>query len=209
MRHIKVISFDAEGTLVTPDFTDSVWHKAIPSLYAEKKGMDSTQANEVVTKEYEEIGEQRLEWYDINYWFRYFQLGSPETMIQSCMDKLQYYPEVIEVLSSLSKQYKLVIASGTPMELLYPMLQDMEPYLTRIFSAPSHYRQLKTPEFYRELCKAMNTQPEQVVHVGDNWQFDFLNPRQIGINACYLDRAGKDHQESISNLSELKSYLPG
>jgi len=33
MRNTKVVSFDVEGTLVTPDFSHAVWHKAIPSHY--------------------------------------------------------------------------------------------------------------------------------------------------------------------------------
>ncbi len=207
MSHIEVISFDAEGTLVTPDFSQSLWHEAIPALYAERNGMELAQAKEMVVMEYDKIGEQRIEWYDINYWFRYLQLGTPQTVIQMCQDKLCYYPEVIEVLSSLSKKYKLIIASGTPLELLCHLLQDIESYFDHIFSSTSHYKQLKTPDFYHEICKTMNIKPGQIVHVGDNWQFDFLNPKQVGINAIYLDRSGNNHQECISSLMELISYL--
>jgi len=207
MNHIEVISFDAEGTLVTPDFSQSLWHEAIPALYAQKKGIDLAQAKKMVTIEYDKIGDQRHEWYDINYWFRYLDLGTPESAMQSCQNKVHYYPEVAEVLSSLSSQYKLIVASGTPLELLHYLLQDIEPCFAHIFSSTSHYKQLKTPDFYLGMCRAMDFKPSQVVHIGDNWQFDFLNPKQVGINAFYLDRAGNNHQESISNLTELKSYL--
>ena len=205
MSHIKLISFDAEGTLVTPEFSQSLWHEAIPALYAERNGVELAQAKEMVITEYDKIGEQKIEWYDINYWFSYLQLGTPQTVIQMCQDKIRYYPEVIEVLSSLSKKYKLIIASGTPSELLCHLLQDIEPYFDHIFSSTSHYKQLKSPDFYREVCKTMNIKPSQIVHVGDNWQFDFLNPKQVGINAIYLDRSGNNHQECISSLIELIS----
>ena len=207
MNCIEVISFDAEGTLVTPDFSQSLWHEAIPALYAQKKGLDLAQAKKMVTIEYDKIGDQRHEWYDINYWFSYLDLGSPEPAIQSCQNKVHYYPEVAEVLSSLSSQYKLIVASGTPLELLRYLLQDIQPYFAHIFSSTSHYKQLKTPDFYLGMCRAMDFKPSQVVHIGDNWQFDFLNPKQVGINAFHLDRAGNNHQESISNLTELKSHL--
>jgi len=207
MTNIELISFDAEGTLVTPEFSQSLWHEAIPALYAERNGMELAQAKEMVVTEYDKIGEQKIEWYDINYWFRYLQLGTPQTVIQMCQDKICYYPEAIEVLSSLSKKYKLIIASGTPSELLCHLLQDIEPYFDHIFSSTSHYKQLKSPGFYREICKAMNIKPGQIVHVGDNWQFDFLNPKQVGINAIYLDRSGNNHQECIGSLIELIPYL--
>ncbi len=206
--HIKVISFDAEGTLVTPDFTHAVWHEAIPAFYARRNGIELAQAKKIVAMEYDKIGDQRVEWYDINYWFRYLHLEDSESVIKSCQDKVCYYPEVIEVLSSLSSQYKLTVASGTPVELLHYLLQDVEYYFAHIFSASSHYKQLKTPDFYLQVCQEMDVEPEEIAHVGDSWQFDFLNSRQIGINAFYLDRIGHDHGESLADLTQLKSCLP-
>jgi len=58
------------------------------------------------------------------------------------------------------------------------------------------------------VCQKMDVEPEEIAHVGDSWQFDFLNSKQIGINAFYLDRIGHDHQESLTDLTQLKSRLP-
>ena len=207
MRRIELISFDAEGTLVTPDFSETIWHEAIPALYAQKKGLDLAQARKFVTEQYNEIGVQRLEWYDIEYWFSCLDLGSSEPVIQSCLGKISYYPEITEVLSSLAGEYKLIVASGTPLKLLNCLLRDIEPYFVRIFSSISHYRQVKNPDFYLRICEEMRVEPAQVIHVGDNWQFDFLNARQAGLNAFYIDRSGKNHQQSLSDLTEFKRLL--
>jgi FMN phosphatase YigB (HAD superfamily) len=207
MKQIELISFDAEGTVVTPDFSQAIWHEAIPALYAQKQGLDLAQAKRRITDEYGRIGDQRLEWYDIEYWFSYLGLGSSEPVIQSCLGKISYYPEVTEVLSYLASEYKLIVASGTPLELLHCLLRDIKPYFVRIFSSVSHYRQLKNPDFYIGVCEEMSVKPSRVIHVGDNWQFDFLNAQQAGINALYLDRSGRDHQESLSDLSQLKQLL--
>ena len=94
MKRIEVISFDAEGTLVTPDFSQAIWHETIPVLYARKNDLELARAREIVAGEYAKVGDQRLEWYDIEYWFGYFQLGSPEPAIKSCVAKVGYYPEV-------------------------------------------------------------------------------------------------------------------
>lgn len=207
MSRIKVISFDAEGTLVTPDFSQAMWHEAIPALYAQKKGIDLAQAKEIIVEEYDKIGDQRMEWYDIKYWFRGLGLGDPEPVIQSCQDKSCYYPETTEVLSSLSGKYTLIVASGTPSELLDYLLRAITPYFTRVFSSTSHYQQLKNPDFYLGICKAMDVEPAQVVHVGDNWQFDYLNSKQVGMHAFYLDRSGQNYQDSITDLTQLKQLL--
>jgi len=202
-----VISFDAEGTLVSPGFSQAIWHEVMPLLYAEKNGVELASAKEIVAREYDKVGDQRLEWYDIEYWFRYFQLGSTEPAIQHCQAKVSYYPEVMEVLSSLEGRYKLIVASGTPLELLEPQLEGIKDYFARIFSSVSLCKQLKTPEFYDYVCESMGVNPAQIAHVGDNWQFDFLNSSQVGINAFHLDRAGNGQQGSLANLTELKSHL--
>jgi len=207
MKQIELISFDAEGTVVTPDFSEAIWHEAIPALYAQKKGLDLAQARRHIAEEYGRIGDQRLEWYDIEYWFSYLGLGSSEPVIQSCLDKIGHYPEVTEVLSSLASEYKLIVASGTPLKLLHCLLRDIKPYFVRIFSSVSHYKQLKNPHFYLSICEEMGVKPNQVIHVGDNWQFDFLNAQQAGINAFYIDRSGRNHQESLSDLTQLKRLL--
>jgi FMN phosphatase YigB (HAD superfamily) len=209
MKQIELISFDAEGTVVTPDFSQAIWHEAIPALYARKQGLDFAQAKRHIVEEYGRIGDQRLEWYDIEYWFSYLGLGSSEPVIQSCLSKIAYYPEVTEVLSSLASEYNLIIASGTPLELLHLLLREVKPYFVRVFSSISHYRQLKSPDFYLSICEEMGVEPSQVTHVGDNWQFDFLNARQAGMNAFYIDRAGINHQKSLSDLTQLKSlFIP-
>jgi HAD superfamily hydrolase (TIGR01549 family) len=207
MRRIELVSFDAEGTLVTPDFSEAIWHEAIPALYAQKKGLDIGQAKKCITEEYEKVGVHRLEWYDIEYWFNFLDLGSSEPVIQSCLNKIAHYPEVIEVLSSLASEYRLIVASGTPLKLLDCLLQDIKPYFVRMFSSISHYRQVKNPDFYLKICEEMSVKPGHVIHVGDNWQFDFLNARQAGINALYIDRSGANHQDSLGDLTQLKHFL--
>jgi putative hydrolase of the HAD superfamily len=207
MSQTKVISFDAEGTLVTTDFSEAIWHEAIPALYAQKNRMELARAKKIVRREYDRVGDQRLEWYDIRYWLKYFQLGAPEPVIQSCQAKARYYPEVAEVLASLNDEYELIVTSATPLELLNYLLHEVGHYFAHIFSSISHYKQLKSADFYLGICRELKLQPSELVHVGDNWQFDFLIPRQVGIRAFHLDRAGNSHQESLADLTQLKFHL--
>jgi len=208
MSEIKVVSFDAEGTLMTPDFSYAVWFEAIPERYAERNGIDFELARKTVEEEYRKVGDQRLEWYDVRYWFDKLGLGTPDSVMETCRSKVCYYPEVGEVLASLSGKYKLVIASGSTRDFLNHLLRDIEPYFTRVFSSLTDYKQLKTSEFYLRVCQAMGVQPERVVHVGDNLQFDFVAPREIGIQAFYLDRKQQsDGRNALTSLIQLKAYL--
>jgi HAD superfamily hydrolase (TIGR01549 family) len=208
LNEVKIVSFDAEGTLVTPDFSYAVWFESIPERYAERNGIDFEMARKVIEEEYRKVGDQRLEWYDVRYWFEKLDLGTPDQVMQRCVSKVRYYPEVKEVLASLSERYKLVVASGSTRDFLHHLLQDIEPYFTRIFSSLTDYKQLKTSEFYLKMCQVMGVKPSQVVHVGDNWQFDFVAPKEAGIQSFYLDRKRQtDHQNSMASLLQLNAHL--
>ncbi|MFH1087296.1 MAG: HAD family hydrolase, partial [Chloroflexota bacterium] len=63
--------------------------------------------------------------------------------------------------------------------------------------------------FYLHVCRQLGASPEEVLHVGDNRQFDYLFPRQVGIQAFHLDRKAETGQEqhTLGSLTELKSLL--
>ena len=133
----------------------------------------------------------------------------PMILMERYQSRVCYYPEVRDVLSSLSGRYRLVVASGSTREFLRYLLRDIEPYFTKVFSSISDHKQMKTSEFYLKMCQAMEVQPEQVVHVGDNWQFDFLAPSERGIRAYHLDRKGQaNYQNSLASLRQLRAHLP-
>ncbi|MCD6568415.1 MAG: HAD family hydrolase [Dehalococcoidia bacterium] len=207
MSRIKVVSFDAEGTLVTPDFSEAIWQEAMPALYAQKHGLEFEQARRSMIDKYAEVGDQKIEWYNIRYWFDLLALGDPGPAIERCLDKASCYPEVNEVLSSLKGKYQMVVSSGTPIDFLNHLLRDIDPFFSHVFSSTSHYQQIKCPEFYLAICQQLKVEPGEVAHVGDSRQFDFLIPQQIGINAFYLDRSGKEREGALVNLSQLESRL--
>jgi putative hydrolase of the HAD superfamily len=208
MSNIKIVSFDVEGTLVSTDFSYSIWFEAIPQYYAEKHGITMEQAKKAVTEEYEKIGDQRVEWYDIKYWFHKFNLGNYEPAMEQYHHRVNYYPEVMDILSSLGKKYKLIAASGSPKEFLHHLLRDSKPHFHRIFSSISDYKQIKTKDFYQKICQALDVPPEHILHIGDNWQFDFVAASEVGIQALFLDRKGQNnHQGSLTDLAQLKSFL--
>jgi len=204
---IEVVSFDMEGTLITPRFSELIWEHDIPRLYAERYGLPLEEAKRRVFAEYMEIGDERPEWYDIEYWFRRLELpGDWRELLQLRRDAIEPYPEVREVLERLSEDYKLIVTSNTIREFLEVQLQDLESFFTHVFSAPSDFGEVKkTASFYRRICDIVSVQPSSMAHVGDHWRFDYLAPRSIGVEAYYLDRVDEREGEHIvHNLEEFE-----
>jgi HAD superfamily hydrolase (TIGR01549 family) len=208
MNEFKIVSFDVEGTLVTTDFSYAIWFEAIPELYAQKHGVIIEHAKKAIMEEYKKVGDQKPEWYDIKYWFQKLDLGSYKAAMEQYHGRVNYYPEVMDILSFLDKKYTLIAASGSSREFLHHLLRDIEPYFHRVFSSISDYKQTKTNDFYRKICKALDVTPEQVLHVGDNWQFDCVAANEIGIRTFFLDRKGQNNrQDSLTTLAQLKVFL--
>jgi len=214
MSKIKVVSFDADGTLVTPDFSQAVWYEGVPSLYARKNGISFQEAKAFIEKEYQVVGDSRIEWYDIKYWLQRFGLSSPlvgyKQLLEDYRHAISWYPDVKQALSSLGKDYTLIVVSCSTREFLPYLLDGIEGYFVRVFSSVSDYGQIKTPEFFLEVCRQMGVSPQEMVHVGDLWEQDYLVPEGAGIKAFHLDRRGERKEgRSLRSLAELEAKLLG
>jgi putative hydrolase of the HAD superfamily len=208
----KIISFDMDGTLVDPEFTDWVWGHGIPTLYMEKVGIPFDEAKAYVVEEYLKVGEGALEWYDIKYWFRFFQLEqSWNILMKRYADKINLYPDVNQLLERLKSRFVLVLTSNAGREFIDIEMEatDLGKYFDRIFSATSDFGEVKkTGGFYQRICQILGTEPEEIVHVGDHYEFDYLVPRSLGIHAFYLDRSGeKDGEFVLQNLRDLENKI--
>jgi HAD superfamily hydrolase (TIGR01549 family) len=213
MKKQKLISFDLDSTLIDPTYTTFVWEIGIPQLYAKKDNISLSEAVSIVKAEYERIGDSALEWYDIAYWFDRFQLpGSWEDLLEEHRDKIRPFPEVKEVMDNLAQYYDLIVTSNAAREFVEVELREaeIEGYFTRVFSATSDFGQVKkTPEFYRQICEIMETKPSDAIHVGDHYEFDYVVPKSLGMEAYYLDRDGKRPNQSfaVKNLREFAGLL--
>lgn len=202
----KVISFDMDGTLVHTEFTDWVWGHGIPTLYAKKMGVSFEEAKDLVTQEYLKVGEGAIEWYDIKYWFRFFQLDeSWRTVMKRYTDKIRVYPDVHPILKRLEGRFPLILTSNAGREFIDLEMEatGLGRYFPRIFSATTDFGEVKkTAGFYERICQILEARPQEIVHVGDHYEFDYLVPRSLGIRAFYLDRSGKRSGDSI--IPELR-----
>jgi len=201
-----------DGTLIDPEFTDWVWGQGLPSLYAEKVGLSFEEGKAFVVKEYQKVGEGAIEWYDIKYWFRLFQLEQGwKDLMNQFIDKIKVYPDVNHILDRLQERFPLILTSNAGREFIEVEMQatGLDKYFVRIFSATSDFGVVKkTPEFYQQVCQILGVKPQEIIHVGDHYDFDYLVPRRLGIHAFYLDRSGERKGEFVlKGLGELEKRI--
>jgi len=207
-QDIKIISFDVEGTIVTTDFSYAIWFEIVPQRYAARYGLEIEEARHEIKKAYDSVGDQRPEWYNVQYWFNRFDLGQADTAMDSLQDRVKYFPDTYEVLGRLGRDYRLNVASGSPRTFLKYLLHDVEHNFSSIFSSISDFQKVKTSDFYRAMCRRLGVEPQEIVHVGDNLQFDFYEPSSIGIQSFHLDREGTaGNPASLHNLNQLIDFL--
>ena len=202
-----------DGTLVDPEFTDWVWLHGIPLLYAEKAKIPFEEAKHFVVKEYLKVGEGAIEWYDIKYWFQFFQLeDSWEDLMRQYVDKIKIYPDVNDILDRLKEQFPIILTSNAGREFIDMELEatGLGRYFDRIFSATSDFGEVKkTAGFYQRICTLLRTQPQEIIHIGDHYEFDYLVPQSLGIHAFYLDRSDERKGDFIiKDLKDLEEKLP-
>ncbi len=204
----KVISFDMDGTLTQNHFAELVWREGIPSLYSVKRGVSLQEAKERVFREYDGVGENRLEWYDIKFWFGVLGLGPGwESLLRRFEPAIRPFSEVLSALGRLNKEYRLAVISNAAREFIDIELKaaGLAGYFEATFSCTSDFGEVKkTPGVYLKVCHALDIEPGEMVHVGDHPVFDFTVPHEAGISAFYLDRQGNAVGDSVvRNLAEF------
>jgi putative hydrolase of the HAD superfamily len=206
---VTIISFDLDGTLVTDEFTRAVWHQGMPELYAEQYRCSFEQAQELLLVEYNKIGDDALEWYDIQHWFRRFKLrGDWKSLLAQFTHHIRTYPEVHEVLEQLGRRYQLMITSNAAREFLDMEIEatGISAYFMHVISATSDFQHVKKNRaFYRKLCRQLDIGAADLVHVGDHYRFDYLVPGELGIKSFYLDRSG--NRAGPFMVGDLKEFM--
>lgn len=213
MHNTRVVSFDLDGTITDASFVDSVWLEGIPRSYALKKGVSFEDAKRNVKSEYDKVGRERLEWYDLGYWIKKLGLDvSPKEVLHDFENRIRIFPEVPQVLEKLrNKGFRLIIITNARREFADLELEKTKitQYFDRVFSSTSDFGLIKnTVSPYEKVCTICEVSPQEMVHVGDDRCFDFEVPKRLGILAFYVDRKGQCRENSvIHDLQELNERL--
>jgi FMN phosphatase YigB (HAD superfamily) len=207
MDQVTTISFDMEGTLIDHEYSRQIWEVDIPNLYGEVHQIGFEEAKRYVQTEYSAIGEGDPKWYDVGYWWSKFNLrGNWRDLLILREPYCNIYPDTVRVLSKLKNRYSLVVTSNTIREFLDVQIKCIGHRFSYVFSAPSDFKAVKkSSEFYARILTELDIQPQNMIHIGDHRQFDYLAPRTLGVRAFLLDRSGSQKGEDV--VSSLDAFV--
>ena len=210
--NIKIISFDLDGTLVKSTYANSVWLEGVPRLYAKEKKLPLDYVKEYVFQEYYKVGENKKEWYDINWWFKHLKInGSWQELLEEYRFAVEIYPDTIETIKKLSKKFNLIIISNAKKEFIEIQIEEtrIKHYFSHAFSSISDFNVVKKmPKVYKEICDKLKIKTDEIIHVGDSKEFDFESPQKIGIKSYQINREKtKRGNNIIHNLFELEKIF--
>ena len=136
------------------------------------------------------------------------------TLFQNFLDEeiesVQLYEETHEVLLALQeKEIKLGLISNLASPYKRPFFDNtLEKYFDLLLF--SDEVGLKKPDsmIYKIATKGFGVVPEEVLMVGDNLVCDYNGPKNVGMQALFLDRKNKQpHQAKNNRITSLIEVL--
>jgi HAD superfamily hydrolase (TIGR01549 family) len=206
---IRAVSFDADGTLVTSAYADLIWLEVLPEMVSKEWKITLEDAKAKLYRDYDSIGPQRPEWYDLPYWLKRYRLdASPRTLLQQYKPAVTLYPEVPDVLEKLGKVYDLVVISNSSRLFLEITTETLRPYFKHVFSTLTDFGMMKDSESYIAACERVGVGCRELAHVGDSLELDYSRARRAGVRAFYLDRQGRRRGRNfVKDLREFAARL--
>jgi len=126
----------------------------------------------------------------------------------------EIFPETKEALSELKNRgYKTIIVSNFDSRV-YDVCRNLEisQYFDDFVISSERGYAKPSVEIFQITLKRKNLNPDQCIHIGDDFTNDYICPTAIGMNALFLDREGTSNyngNDKISNLNEIIQKLEG
>ncbi|NIQ13162.1 MAG: HAD-IA family hydrolase [Candidatus Dadabacteria bacterium] len=121
----------------------------------------------------------------------------------------EIFPETKNVLTKLKElNYKLIVVSNFDSRVydVCRNLEILEFFDDFLISSEAGFAK-PDPEIFNLALNRNNLVGNNCVHVGDNFENDYVSPSSVGINAVLLDRENDIGNDNINKINELDELL--
>ena len=151
--------------------------RCIPGMYAESRGIGLEEAKREVIRSYRSVGPMSLSWYLPSYWIRRLGLSYDE-FLRRCADIKVRVPEQIR---KLRDRYRVILSTNVSKEVLSFSLEDR--FFDEVYSSVDMGYPRKDERFWMEVMRGEGVPPSDLIHLGDDFVYDYVIPSSLGIRA--------------------------
>ena len=85
----------------------------------------------------------------------------------------------------------------------------LEKFFCKIYSVGSNFNSLlKDKELYESILDELRIKPQQLVHIGSNFDLDYKVPSALGVNCFLISRSGRRKEPfTVIDLYEFEQQL--
>jgi len=195
-----------DGTLLDKHFDDYFWEEFIPEIYADKNGIDKSEAHRKLISTYK-AKEGTLDWTDLDYWSEQLELDIPALKIR--IDHLiQVHPYVIEFLEFLKANNKPVylVTNAHSKTLEIKMAKtSLGGYFSRIICAEEIGMAKENTAFWEGLRGKIDFDPSSTLLAEDTEKV-LVSAKKYGIKHLVFVARPSSHGE-IKRSKEFRSII--
>ena len=185
MNHVKLISFDLQGTLSSAAFSDEFWLELLPTLYAKKHQLNLSAAKKILTDTNTALGKYHPHYYD--HRIRLDAVLDTWTF-QEIVGMLKNKPAIDKTMLSLIKSIPadvpVIIISSTTREFIELELGEHKVYFSNTYSSIDDFAiPGKPPVLFQKIAILQNILPKNGLHIGDCSEMDYTNAKAAGWNS--------------------------
>ncbi len=174
----SIVSFDLCGTVADCRIYDDLWYRIIPELYSKRFGMNFEESVRMLREIYRSAGPSDINWYRPSYWVEKFSLDKAEYRKLVSGIKLSIDESIIR---PLKKRYRIILATNVASEVL-ELTVNMKLF-DDVYSCIDMKMTKKDERFWRRLISEEGVKPYMILHMGDDYVYDYLIPSLAGIRA--------------------------
>ena len=227
MKKYKLLIFDADHTVIdyTKDEREAL-KKILPSLGIEPTEEALDECNQISVDAWVGAGlnEVHTEYIQREYHnlyhihvkrifegiFKRFPCGEDPQQAGLKFAKLLESPAVLcegaeEVLSVLSKKYRLCIATNGMAEMQNGRLSEISKYFSKLYISEEMGVIKPLPAFFDRSLRDFEVKKSECLMIGDSLSSDIRGASLSGIDSCWLNGRGAKNNLGIAPTYEVKS----
>jgi HAD superfamily hydrolase (TIGR01549 family) len=196
---IKAITFDLWGTLIHESNTKRLVRKFVLK-YLDEKTANTMFTTNYTKKQFFKLVENKA---------GKDKAKQLEKIMKTQIKNYRTYKDIKYVLE-LSKKYKIGIISNASFvsnELLKQW--PYKKYFKHIIFSYQYEIAKPNKKLFLIAARKMNINPENVLHIGNDYKEDYLIPKQHKLNTVYLDRNNwyPNLKYRIRSFKQLENYI--